>query len=331
MGWFKDLIGNVARAETVDFVLTPPLTVNGQAPGLAALEADTTYLQVDIKALRLPFKREGVTRYHGLVHVFADLPGRNGQTVQFANATTPSKLAGLDPKHVSNVLTINKRVVGPTPWSGGDLMLQIGLFSVVEQDLAGPFLSTITALSDKVGVAFAATAKPFIDIIGAGVQALTAKEGSVKLEVGLDLSVSPPVTGYYALVATAKDKLNGAQFDLDPNDFRLKVNGQPYVDKPYLVFGVSAVTQQERWGEIEDLRTAYQAVRDAIVANDQDKATEAFVVFRRLARISLELIDSDAERLIEKVEALLTKAFGQANRSKGLDQAIPEFEAIALY
>lgn len=331
MGWFNDLIGKVSRAETVDFVLTPALTVNGQTPSLATLTADETYLQIDVKALRLPFKREGVTRYHGLVHAFADLPGRSGQAAQFSSATRPAALAGLDPKHVSNVLTIDKRVVGPTPWSGGDLQLQIGLFSVVEQDLAAPFLSTITALSDKVGGAFVATAKPFIDIIGAGVQALTAKEGSVKLEVGLDIALTPPKPGYYAVIAAAKNRLDGATFDLDPNDFRLRVNGAPYTDKPYLVFGVSAVTQQERWGEIEDLRKAYQELRAAIAANKQDDATEAFTVFRRLAKISPELISSDADRLIAKVNTMLIDAFGQANRSKSLDARAPAFEALALY
>jgi hypothetical protein len=154
--WLNELIGNVARTETIDFLVTPALTIGEAMPGMTPLVSGDNYLSIKVKSLRLPFTRKGVTKLYGVVHTFANLPGAGQEDVEFASATTPSGLSGLDPQNISNVITIDKQVVGPTPWNGGDLQLQIGLFSVVEQELAGPFLSTMTALSDKVGVAFAA-------------------------------------------------------------------------------------------------------------------------------------------------------------------------------
>lgn len=331
MGWFNDLVGKVSKAETIDFVFRGPLTVGGKLPELLPLNAHATYLQVDVKSLRLPLTREGVTRYHGVVHTFVDIAGRGNQAAQFATATTPSALAGLDPKNVSNILTINKRVVGPTPWNGGDLKLQIGLFSVVEQDLAGPFLSTITALSDKFGGAFVATAKPFIDIIGEGVKALSRQEGSVKLEVGLDITASQPHAGYYALVAASKDSLQDAKLDLDPSDFRLRVDGSDYKHHAYLIYGIVSAPKQDRWGEIDDLREAYQAVRQSIIENKQSDAEIAVRSFSRLALTSSELIADDADRLVAEVEKLVGRAFGGANRSKHTAATLPEFGALPLY
>jgi hypothetical protein len=331
MSWFGDLLGDVLHQEAVDYVVTGALSVDGTMPTFTALEADTTYLSIRVKSLRLPFTRKGVNKLYGVVHSFADIPGGPGEAVRFATATTPAELAGVDPKNLSKVVTVDKAVVGPTPWWGGDLKLQIGLFSVVEQNLAAPFLSTLTALSNQVGVSFAATAKPFVDVISMGVAALSRDVGSVKLEIGLDRGYDPPVPGHYALIAAPAGALRDAKFDLDSSDGKLKVDGVHYTEKPYIVFTIEAVTQQPRWGEIAELRAAYQKIREAKRLNDQAKAKDALTSFRLLALSSTDLIFSDAQALVKKAEDDLKTFFGSAKISGFAEREPADFEALRLY
>ncbi|MER8650954.1 hypothetical protein [Mesorhizobium sp. M0586] len=330
--WLNDLISKVAKEETVDFISTPPLTVGGRDPEFRSLVPEETYLSVRVKSLRLPLRRRGVAKLHGVVHTFANLPGAGQEATEFASATTPTALFGLDPKNVSNILMIDRQVVGPTPWRGGDLRLQIGLFSVVEQDLAGPFLLTMTALSDKVGVAFVTPSKPFIEVISSAVGALTRQVGSVKLEIGMDRTFQVPKPGHYALIASSVGELAGAKMDLDPDDGKLKVDGQHYEDRPYLVFTIEAVEKQARWGEIGELRDAYRLVNEAVRANDQSKVRDAMTSFRLLTMSSPDLIATDASDLIKKVDAKLRLIFSSpVVSSKDMSQPLPSFEELGLY
>ena len=332
LDWFGNIVSQVEHTETVDFIVTAPLTVGGQAPALPALVAGENYLSIKAKSLRLPYTRELTSKYYGVVHAFANLPGNGQEAVEFASASTPEKLAGLDPANVSSVITIDKQLVGPTPWNGGNLKLQIGLFSVVEKEFAGPFLSTVTALSEKVGVAFVAAAKPYLDVISSAVSALTRQVGSVRLEVGLDKGFAPPAPGHYALIAAPVGSLQNPKFDLDPADGRLKVDGAYYTKKPYLVFTIEAVDQQDRWGEIPELRAAYQKIQDAARKNDQSAAREAMTGFRLVALTSPDLTGPDADRLIQKVETWLARIFGGANTGLAASEAaLPDFEALGLY
>ncbi len=332
LDWFGNILRKVEHDETIDFIVTSPLTVGGQAQTFPALVSGQNYLSIKAKSLRLPYTRVLTSKYYGVVHAFANLPGNGQEAAEFASASTPEKLAGLDPTNVSNVITIDKQLVGPTPWNGGDLRLQIGLFSVVEKEFAGPFLSTVTALSDKVGVAFVAAAKPYLDVISSAVSALTRQVGSVRLEVGLDKGYTPPTPGHYAIIAAAAGSLQSPTFDLDPADGRLKVNGAYYTDKPYLVFTIEAADQQDRWGEIPELRAAYQKIKDAARKNDQNEAKDAMTGFRLLALTSPDLTGPDADKLVQKIEAWLTKIFGDANTGLAADgSALPDFDALGLY
>jgi hypothetical protein len=318
MSWLSDLIHKVTTTDAVDFVRTGPLPIGNQPPAATALQPGEGYLSVRVASLRLPNTRQKVfEKLYGIVHAFADLPSAAGSHIQFAAATMPSKLAGVDPVNLQNVLIINKLVVGPTPWSGGDLNLQIGLFSVVSENLAGPFLDTMTKLSDTVGVAFA-------------VEALTRATGSVKLEIGLDETFSPPTTGNFAIVAEAVAKLAGKTLSLDPADKKLLVNGVHYTDKPYLIFFIESSQERSDWGEIPELKTAYGAIRDAVVGNDQGKAKSTLEAFERLANFSPDLTANDAARLIRKVRDLVAGAFKVAANASEMMQ-LPEFHEVGLY
>lgn len=332
MGWFSDLIGKVTHKGTVDFFVSDALPI-GSSLAVTAPIAKDTYISVRVASLRLPNTRQKVfDRVFGVVHAFAALSSRFGTRNEFASASTPSKLAGVDPRNLENVITIDKLVVGPTPWSGGDFNLQIGLFSVVSENLADAFLGTLTKLTETVGVAFAATAKPYTEALKFGIEKLTGVEGSVKLEIGTDKTTSPPQTGLFALVATKQNALNGKSLSIDPTDRRLLVNGQHYTEKPYLIFSIESSNERSDWGDIPDLKASYEAMRQAIILNQRDKAEECLKVFARLSAVSPDLIPTDATTLVAKAELLLKQIYGGANTSGAAPPvAVPAFESLDLY
>lgn len=332
MSWLSELIRHVTTTEAVDFVISPALGAGTATAVTTPLVSGQAYVTVRIASLRLPNTRQKIfDRVYGLVHAYGQLSSPRGADLQFAAATMPSQLAGVDPKNLQNVLSINKAVMGPTPWSGGDLQLQLGLFSVVSENLAGPFLETLTALTDTVGVAFAGAAKPYVDLVKFGVEKFTDASGSVKLEIGLDQTLPNPATGYFALVAARKDALAGKKFSYDPADFKLLVDGVAYTDKPYLIFAIEASQQRPDWGNIPDIKQSYAALIAAIEKGDRNTAQDSLTVFKRLTTISPDLIDADGERLIAKVDALFNKVFAAAGNSAEAVAVLPKFHQLDLY
>src|SRR4051794_22136684 len=130
MSWLSDLIHNIAVSDAVDFVVTDALPVGGNSSAGPALTGDDDfYVTVRARSLRLPYTRTGVEQLYGLIHSFATLERIGGDPAKLASVTMPSDLAGVDPKRLDRVLSIDKVLVGPTPWRDGSLDLQIGLFS----------------------------------------------------------------------------------------------------------------------------------------------------------------------------------------------------------
>lgn len=333
MSWLSELIKKVVRQEAIDFVLSDALQVSGQ-PLTAPIVEDAQYLSVVVKQLRLPYTRVGVERLYGIVHAFGSVQRLGAGEVNFACTTMPARLAGVDPKSIGNVLTISKTVMGPAPWRGGALTLEIGLFSVVAENLAGPFLDTMSALSDKVGVGFAAAAAPYVDVLRAGASALTRASGSVRLEVGLDIEIKLPQAQVFAVVAAKKGELDKTALSVDVADFKLKVNGRDYTEKPYMVLAIEASDRRDDWAEIPELRSAYEAVDSALKQGKDDEAKEAFVVFKRVVRLSPDLVVKDQKRLIQLVEARVNPdgAAGGAVGAKGVHPYVSlPFEMLPLY
>jgi hypothetical protein len=329
--WLQGLLDRISTERTIDFVVRPVQEAGGVGGTPAPLVAGSVYLTIAVRSLRLPLVRKGATRYNGLVHAFADIAAMGKGTVQLASATTPAALTGLDATNASRVITIDRRVVGPTPWHGGALRLQLGLFSVVEQDLAGPFLQTLTSISEKAGGGLSTTAKPFLDVVGVAVGAFAAKTGTVRLEVGLDQTFRTPQVGLYAVVAAPSDELNGATLTVDAADGRLLKDGVLYKDRAYMVFTIEASTQQEGWGNIPELQSAYAQVEQAVKANDTAAAKTAMEAFRRTALICPDLIQADAARLIEMVDERLKLIFGRDKISRGPQRRLPKLGSLALY
>jgi hypothetical protein len=138
--------------------------------------------------------------------------------------------------------------------------------------------------------------------------------------------------GHYAVIAAPKAEAAGAKLELDEADGKLLFNGAEFKDHPYLVYAVESTARQDRWGKIEELRTAYQHIERAMGDRSQERVRSTLQDFKVVATTCSDLPPNDARRLVGEVEQSLQGLLGEAETSAkaGIDQ-LPAFGSLKLY
>ena len=85
--------------------------------------------------------------------------------------------------------------MGAVPWRGGDLGLELGLFSVKSGNILTPIVNFVSKVSEVAGISFVGAVKPFLPLITEGMDLIAGQPNDVKLEVGVDtnLALSHPM------------------------------------------------------------------------------------------------------------------------------------------
>lgn len=308
MGWFGNLIDSIKGGGATDYLFVPNLQAAGAT--VAPIVPDECYIELFVDSLRIDKERAFATRFHGVVYTFASIVKLGEDGVTYAAVTKPDKLAELDKESIGKILVVSKQMMGPAPWRGGRVELQLGLFSIKSGNLLTPVLNFVTKVSEAAGVGVIGVVKPFLPLISEGMDLIAGQTDDTKLVVGLDSALELNQAVRCAIVATSKGAINPAQISLDPADGKLLLAGAP-LDAAYCVFSIRATDRKADFGEIPELKAAYATFREEVVKGDQDDAREAFSAFRRAALASPDLIGSDATRLVAKAKELLDAAFGQ--------------------
>jgi hypothetical protein len=332
MSWFSDLIERIAGKDAIDFVVTPALPLGKNAPASVALGANQCYIELRVASLRIPKSRRFTSNLYGVVHAFTTLSRNGAKDVQFASVSAPDRLAGIDPGNAYNAIMVDKVVMGPVAWRGGNLDVEMGLFSVVSSDLAGPFIGLITDLATTAGVSFVAAATPFVPIIKKGVELLAGKVGDGSLEIGISRTIQGPMTGVYAIVGVDRNGFDQNGLSVDPADFKLVRNGAAITQAPYLVYQISMSQQRADFGNIPELAQAFQDLLAKIRDGKEDPARESLGVYRRLVLTSQDLIDDDATQLVAKATQIVDRVFKGGPTGKETFENLPASLAeIGLY
>jgi hypothetical protein len=299
------------------------------------LRSEDGYINVWLQSFRITNVRKGLKAFYGTVYSFISLPvlnGDGGKKAEFQVLTTPGQLKNIDASHVDRILVLNQRLLGPIPYRGGDLEIEIGLFSIKEADLAGPFLSVLDSLSKTAGVSFITAALPFAGPIKDGINLLSGASSDSILEMGLSTNYSPAETGCFAVMRAQQNQVDPAQFRVD-DSHRLvdDKSGEPIADFPYLVFTIELSKQRDDFFLIPDLSLAYKKLREEIKGGDLNKINDAFAVFRRTAVSSPDLLLADAQRLVANVDADVKASVETKTQSRGADGTLREFKDVPLY
>lgn len=233
MSWFEDVFKQgtqdwVFSRLGADQVQQAPIPVEGVA-------ANDSYVSVRLRSLRLVNVRHLTRMFYPVAHSFTSLLHRGKGEAEFQVVTTPTKLTAIDPSRLDRVIQANIPLLGPVPYRGGGLGLELGLFSVEEADLAKPFLAMLEGLSAAAGVSVVSTAMQFVTPLKQGIEAITGTAGGAILEIGVSTRLDPLTTGYYIVMRAHKDAVAVENLIVTGEDFRLvdRRTGQPVADFPY--------------------------------------------------------------------------------------------------
>ncbi len=295
------------------------------------IQAEQAYISIFLRSMRVVNVRTALKKFYGTVHSYISLPYLSlGSRAQFHVLITPSNLKDVDASHIDRVISVNRRLLGPVPYRGGDVEVELGLFSVESVDLAGPFLSVLEGLSSAAGVSFINVALPFVGPLLQGVNLLAGTQGNTILEIGLASTFDKPTTGYFLIMRAPKGTVNTANLRVQSGGFGLvDATGQPLAQYPYMVISIEASTRREDWFQIPELGTTYNDLKQAIIKGSIQSVKEAQTVFNRTTLTCPDLITDDAQKLVEKVAADVKRV--ETTLTGAGKVSFPDLRDIKLY
>jgi hypothetical protein len=253
--------------------------VGGWSAG-PVIQPKKSYVSVMIRQLHVVHVRIGFNRFYGTVQSYARLPHMSGRPVEFTAMTTPAQLRDVQKKNLDRFVLSGQRLLGPVPFMGGDLELEIGLFSVKSQDMLKPYLDLLDELSKAAGVSVFSVAAPYIAPLKRGVELLTAAEGGATLEIGVTATFDTLREGTYFAARLDSASRDMSKFEVDDNCRLLDERGNPIKDAPYIVFSIDQHSTRDDWFMIPSIASAYAKLNDVV----------------RSPRSSLKLVSSHQER-----------------------------------
>jgi hypothetical protein len=332
MGWLGDLWKKIEGQESVDMMFVRDVGGARAQPDLFV--ADESYVELYIDSLRLRNVRRFATRFDGVAYSFVTLAFDGTAKTMVPAVSKPDKLAQLDPGGLSNVITVDKQMMGALPWRGGQLLLELGLFSVKGGNLLTPVLDYVTEISNAAGVSFVGKIAPFAPLISKGIDLLAGQTNDVALEIGLDTAIDLKAPGTHAIIAVAKNTtIDPARLSIDPDDRKLLLDGAPLA-QAYCVFSVRKTAAKADFGEIPELKEKYADLMTAIKSGEAEKMKAALTAFRLAVIASPDLTTGDGGRLIAKATAKVSAALAGGGVSAAIvDGGVGDetLAAIGLY
>ena len=268
-----------------------------------AIEPYKRYITLMLRQLRIVNERVGFSRFYGTVQFYGRVPHLSGGPVEFASMTSPGQLRDVRKKDLGNLVIGRRRLLGPVPYVGGDLEIEMGLFAIKSQDLLMPYLELIDDLSTAAGLAFVNVAAPYISAIKKGAGALIQPEGSASLEIGAAVTFAPVQAGTYFAARLDSAARDLAKFSLDGNDRLIDDQGHLVTSVPYLVFSVMESAVRDDWHQIPAVSAAYNQLMKAVRDQESLKEIDSYVEhFRRVVLTDPDLLPGHANQVLEQTK-----------------------------
>jgi len=246
--------------------------------------------------------------------------------------TSPKKLRNIAKKDLGNFALGSQRLLGPVPYVGGDLEIEIGLFTIKSQDLLMPYLELLGELSSSAALPYLSVAAPYVSVIKKGAAALIRPEGSSSLEIGLATTFNPAQEGtYFAARINSADR-DASKFTIDGNDYLLDEQGRRLTDVPYLIFSISQSDVRDDWYQIPAISAAYNKLINAVREQKAYKEVSSyFEHFRRVVLTDPDILSGHGPQIVAWAEAKVTAAQGATKTSRGTNEpTLPALETLQL-
>jgi hypothetical protein len=288
------------------------------------------YLSATLRSFRIADVRVLTSKFYGTVHSYGEIQTGTGDIAQLQTVVTPQQLQGADPTHLDRTIVQDIPLLGPVPFLGGNFVIQVGLFSVKETDLASPYLNLLGAIANKAGISYLNEAVQLAQPILDGVNAIV--DSSVGgLQIGLYKGfVQPevPKQGYYAIIAAPNGEIDTSDLAIDNSERLVYFDTRKEIDAGYLVFTINRLTERTDWRQIPDLKQAYADLRASGKTRDKTKINDAFTAFKVTVDNCLDLLDADQTAVINSVQSEVNKLIASLGTSN--PQPLPMLRDVSV-
>jgi hypothetical protein len=297
---------------------------------VAPISTDASYVEVRLQRLRVLKVRVGTKKFYGAVHSDVGLFHDSGRFVNFKSLITPDELNGkdVDAAHLDRMIISNQGLIGPTPYRGGSLKLNLALLSVKSVDLAGPFLDVLSSLASAAGVAYISVAQPFLKPLAAGIDLLTGTSGAAIREIQVVTELRPLMSGVYVVLRAPNNDLRFADIRVSPDYTLTYPDGRPILEYPYMVASIEGSSTRPDWKGIPEIKKAYDQVVEAVKGDKPQDYKEALDVFRRMSLLSEDLLFDHAKELVRQVKVKMDQLMGPALTRSGEPKTVPDLDAF---
>jgi hypothetical protein len=282
------------------------------APASRALVVDDDYVSVRLRSLRIVNTRKGITSFYGCVHSFiALLDQRAGGVSEFHVVSTADHLKQLDGASVHRVKVDDIPLLSNVPYRG-DLHLELGLFSMKEDDLAKPYLDLLQSITNAAGVGILKTALSFASPVKTGIDLLVGAK-AVELEVGIKTSPQTISAGAFVIFRPASKAVNFKAGTITVNDNgELEDGSRTVIDNcPYLIYTVEASSVRNDWFTIPDIKNAHDKMMDALRESRFTDVEKTYLPHFKLVCLTCpDLLDKHAQAIVGAEEKRVKDILG---------------------
>jgi hypothetical protein len=285
-----------------------PVQTSGIA--LGPINAETSYVTVKLRKMRIVNVRVGFKRFYGAVHADVGLWHAAGRKINFKQLIAPPDLQDVSSGSLDRTIVVDKDIFGPAPYRGGALDLNLTLLAVKSADLAGPYLDVLTGLASAAGVSYVKMAEPFLKPLSDGIDLLSGTTDTTGREIALVTSLSPLRAGVYMVARATKTQLDLSTVSLAPDYTLNDSSGSPVSKYPYLVVSIEGSPKRIDYMGIPEVKAAFDAVKKAVIDDDPRAYQETLTVFRRVVLLCDDLLMPHARKLFDEVKTKMDEIMG---------------------
>src|SRR6266849_9521759 len=132
------------------------------------LVPDRAYVQIWLRRMWIVKTGKLWKKYYAAIHSETET-----SEASFKQLIMPPGVRDVPASQLDRVIVENQLLMGPTPYRGGNLKVNVALLSVKSADFAGPFLEVLSDLGAAAGVPYVSLAQPFLKPLTKGVDLLT--------------------------------------------------------------------------------------------------------------------------------------------------------------
>lgn len=278
--------------------------IDGSTP--ASFDKDGAYYVIRLKEMFLRTSRRLWRKLSPVLHAFV----RHG-AIEDNSVAGPGQLKELGDARLDRVVHLNQLLAGPRPFTGEDLQMVVGLFSVPSGDATRALIDTVSTLAGLGGFA-----------LGSAAQIATVVKNGVEQIVGLDSAVlqlgvrdtfypgNPLRPGYHLGVAAPIEPgelarlwlVNGRLVSGDD-----PIAARPYEAHDYFVIEIERRLRRDDWAGLRGIAELNQQFA-ATMAAPGDAATkrarlaQLWPAFTQALRGSTELTAPDRAAIAADVQ-----------------------------